>query len=160
MESWLKSHTHKRMICECGHIKLGNCKVHVHSKWMFVCYASRCIQNFYHLLLCIENSTNYKSLLLTVSFHMLSLRWDSPEASWDLRIFRSSSISRMIFSYLFLISALLCKLVIRICPLSHTHPWGATALSKNSNPYSMQLSIFRLETIEKYHTFVLDLSFI
>ena len=85
---------------------------------MFVCHTSRSIQNFYHVLLCIENSTNYKSLLLTVSFYMLSLRWDSPEASWDLRIFNSSSISCLILSYLLLISALLCKLVICMFVLS------------------------------------------
>ena len=49
---------------------------------------------------------------------MLSLRWDSPEASWDLRIFNFSSISCLIFYYLFLISALLCTLVICMSVLS------------------------------------------
>ena len=74
MESWLNSHihTHKGMICECG------LKIWLNAKFMFIvngCLcASRSIQNFYHVLLCIENSTNYKSLLLTVSFYMLSLR--------------------------------------------------------------------------------------
>ena len=160
MESWLNSHihTHKGMICECG------LKIWLNAKFMFIvngCLcASRSIQDFYHVLLCIENSTNYKSLLLTVSFYMLSLRWDFPEASWDLRIFNSSSL----LSDPFLLTLNFCTTVQTchpyVCPFSHTHPWDATALSKNSNPNSMQLSIFRLDAIEKYHRFALDLSFI
>ena len=124
MESWLKSHTHththtkRNDMWMWAHKIWLDAKVHVHSKWMFLCYASKNVQNCYHVLLCIENSTNYKSLLLTVSFYMLSLRWDSLEASWDLRIFNSSSISYLIFYYLFLIFAPLCKLVICMSVLS------------------------------------------
>ena len=128
---------------------------------MFLCYASKNVQNCYHVLLCIENSTNYKSLLLTVSFYMLSLRWDSLEASWDLRIFNSSSY---LLSDLLLLVLNFCTTVqtchLYVCPFSHTHPWGATALYKNYKPNSMQLSILRLDAIEKYLRFALDLLFI
>ena len=128
---------------------------------MFLCYASKNVQNCYHVLLCIENSTNYKSLLLTVSFYMLSLRWDSLEASWDLRIFNSSSISYLIFYYLFLIFAPLCKLVICMSVLSPILILEVLQLcTKNYKPNSMQLSILRLDAIEKYLRFALDLLFI
>ena len=141
-------------------------KIWLNAKFMFIVNGCFCAMHLGAFQILLSTSMHRKSNLLKVHTAKGKFLYVIFEVRFPRGLMRLKNFQFFLYllSDLLLLILNFCTTVqtchLYVCPFSHTHPWSATALSKNSKPNSMQLSILRLDAIEKYHRFALDLLFI